>query len=535
MSFQPSLVYDETIIEQPEAEKSYKEKEKGQKDDEVDEVDEFDDLNDSNTKDIILVYVYNLPPWIKWRDLKHFLINYIDDSTILHIQIWPNQINQFDLNSSMIIFNGIISVNSIESSLSIYEILNNYDWNGYLITVNLSENDQDPLQFPPLPNGSIPTQIMNNFNYGAPITPLNSGGGGGTSGPGTTGIPQQIPQGYTSGPIPSTTGPPPSQYYNFIPYYPYQQPQPLQPPQPYLQPTTILSPPPSNHQHHPSLPLQYQIQSPLSVPPPPPPPYGPQYQHQYQHHYHHHHTHGHGHKRTMSSASSSSSTPINNHIYPMISTPIYSQSPRLQPQQQQHQPPRQLTLRQLNYQDITDINDTPPDRTRLFIGNIPFESDWKDLKDFLRRSVGDSILRVEIPRNENGSKGFGIAIFQTSIDAKRAIDNCNGVMFQGRPLTVRYDKFPKPIKDGSINITTNNTSSTSTLTKEDIDDDGDDHDHTEENIIMNNKNGPVEVGIQVGHGLIRGNHNDDSEDVSFDDGEFAKEARNLVESLSLNK
>lgn len=348
-------------------------------------------------QEITLVYIYGLPPWIKWRDVKNILMDFLQENVILHIQINPTGSN---------INNGIISVNSLQDAIKIFENLNNYDWNGFIISIRIGQNEQ-----------------LNNYpQFLSPIP-----------------IPQPLAQGYP--PPPPQAGFPPGAYYNFIPVYnPYQpQPQPQQP--------QFHSPPP-------------QITSPFPRPP-----------------------------------SQNYTTSL--------------QSPRIQPS-------RQLTLRQLNYQDITEINDdrssSSPgssnmsvDKTRLFIGNLPFDSDWKSLKDFLRRA-GD-IIRVEIPRDNNklggySSKGFGIAIFSNETDAKRAIEFFNGVVFQGRPLTVRYDKFPRvkqPIVAPSTTTTTTTTTATTVSPEE-----------------------KIEIGKDIG-------------EDSFDDGEFAKEARNLVESLGVDK
>lgn len=118
--------------------------------------------------------------------------------------------------------------------------------------------------------------------------------------------------------------------------------------------------------------------------------------------------------------------------YPYMYLPIYK-------------PPRIISsLRQYPYQDITDIN--VPDKKRLFIGNLPYSIEWKDLKDYLR-NAGD-IQRVEIPMESNGqSKGFAIATFNNELDSLKAIEMFNGINFNGRLLTVRFDKYP--IKDKS--------------------------------------------------------------------------------------
>lgn len=405
-------------------------------------------------KELILVYIYNIPPWIKWRELKSFLCNFIKESTILHIQIWP--ILQENLT------NAIISINSYDSSIEIFENLNNYEWNGFLLSVRIEyENEINPIMMPN--NGFIPP---------APIPH-----------PGFQSMPPPPPQFMPAQqvlPYPNAPPPPPSQgphssglshpssptpYYNFIPtFFPYNQQQQIPPPG-----IQLLSPPPSLPPHlqpqqiHPMASNAYSY-SPIASTP----------------------------SNPLSRTSSSSM------IYRNNNNPSSSSSPRLY-----QQPSRQITLRQLNYHDITDISEVkPPDKTRLFIGNIPFESDWRDLKDLLR-SVGN-IQRVEIPKLDNKSKGFGIAIFENEIDAKRAIELLDGVNFQGRSLTVRYDKFPRMNRymDQQVERDSFGLKSVREISPTKDEEDGE---------------------------------GDKEQEISFDDGEFAKEARSLVESLNINK
>lgn len=77
---------------------------------------------------------------------------------------------------------------------------------------------------------------------------------------------------------------------------------------------------------------------------------------------------------------------------------------------------------------------------RLFIGNIPYATQWQELKDFLR--TAGEIYRVEIPENSDGrAKGFAIATYQSKEIASNAIEQFNGKEFNGRELTVRFDKY----------------------------------------------------------------------------------------------
>ncbi|KAK7205169.1 hypothetical protein BZA70DRAFT_289809 [Myxozyma melibiosi] len=81
------------------------------------------------------------------------------------------------------------------------------------------------------------------------------------------------------------------------------------------------------------------------------------------------------------------------------------------------------------------------DKRKVFIGNIPFTTQWRDLREFVQ--TAGKIVRIEIIMNdENKSRGFAIAVFETDEDAQNAIDQFDGQKFQGRALTVRLDKYP---------------------------------------------------------------------------------------------
>lgn len=78
------------------------------------------------------------------------------------------------------------------------------------------------------------------------------------------------------------------------------------------------------------------------------------------------------------------------------------------------------------------------DKQRLFIGNIPYDTQWQDLKDFLR--AGGNISRVDIPEVDGVQKGYATAIYHSEEDAAKAIELFNRAMFNGRELNVRYDR-----------------------------------------------------------------------------------------------
>lgn len=76
----------------------------------------------------------------------------------------------------------------------------------------------------------------------------------------------------------------------------------------------------------------------------------------------------------------------------------------------------------------------------LFVGNIPFNCQWQDLKDLFR--AAGQILRADVSLGPDGrSRGFGTVLFATPEDAVNAVQMFNGYEFQGRTLKVHFDKF----------------------------------------------------------------------------------------------
>lgn len=76
----------------------------------------------------------------------------------------------------------------------------------------------------------------------------------------------------------------------------------------------------------------------------------------------------------------------------------------------------------------------------LFVGNLPFNCQWQELKDLMRQC--GSVLRADIAQGPDGrSRGFGSVLFATAQDAERAVQQLNNYEFNGRVLKVHFDKF----------------------------------------------------------------------------------------------
>ena len=82
------------------------------------------------------------------------------------------------------------------------------------------------------------------------------------------------------------------------------------------------------------------------------------------------------------------------------------------------------------------------DGTQVYVGNLAFETTWKELKDHFRQ-CGD-VRRAEVVIGQGGqSKGFGTVQFYNKEDADAAISTLNGSELQGRTLEVRADQKPR--------------------------------------------------------------------------------------------
>ncbi|KAH8919852.1 hypothetical protein BT69DRAFT_1245971 [Atractiella rhizophila] len=79
----------------------------------------------------------------------------------------------------------------------------------------------------------------------------------------------------------------------------------------------------------------------------------------------------------------------------------------------------------------------------LFVGNLPFNVQWQDLKDLFRNA--GNILRADVTLGPDGrSRGFGTVLFGTPEDAQNAVKMYNGYEWNGRQLKVHFDKYSQP-------------------------------------------------------------------------------------------
>jgi ATP-dependent DNA helicase RecG len=72
---------------------------------------------------------------------------------------------------------------------------------------------------------------------------------------------------------------------------------------------------------------------------------------------------------------------------------------------------------------------------RVYIGNLSMETQPSALLEFFTKRDFDP--DVEIPQSFGRGKGYAFAQFNTPVQAKKAMETCNGEEFQGRRLVLR--------------------------------------------------------------------------------------------------
>lgn len=74
--------------------------------------------------------------------------------------------------------------------------------------------------------------------------------------------------------------------------------------------------------------------------------------------------------------------------------------------------------------------------TRLFVGNLSFQTLDKDLEDYFSQAGVVSSVNVMLDKFTGRSRGFAFVEFANQADASKAVEMFHGKEFQGRPLTV---------------------------------------------------------------------------------------------------
>lgn len=114
-------------------------------------------------------------------------------------------------------------------------------------------------------------------------------------------------------------------------------------------------------------------------------------------------------------------------------------APEINHQQQKHQQQHQQQAVVAPTPASTYSQVSPVGR-KLWVGNLPYNIQWQDLKDHFR-SVGN-VLHADILMSSitGKSKGCGIVEFESSAEALRVMAETNGSEIGGRVIVVREDR-----------------------------------------------------------------------------------------------
>jgi RNA recognition motif-containing protein len=86
--------------------------------------------------------------------------------------------------------------------------------------------------------------------------------------------------------------------------------------------------------------------------------------------------------------------------------------------------------------------------TKLFVGNLPFNTTSADLESLFGQAGAVSSVNIITDKFTGRSRGFGFVEMSNNDEAKTAIERFNGHELQGRALTVNEAKPQEPRSGG---------------------------------------------------------------------------------------
>jgi cold-inducible RNA-binding protein len=75
-------------------------------------------------------------------------------------------------------------------------------------------------------------------------------------------------------------------------------------------------------------------------------------------------------------------------------------------------------------------------QSRLFVGNLSYQTMDRDLQDFFSQAGVVTSVTVMLDKFTGKSRGFAFVEFSTAEEANKAVEMFHGKELQGRPLTV---------------------------------------------------------------------------------------------------
>ena len=87
--------------------------------------------------------------------------------------------------------------------------------------------------------------------------------------------------------------------------------------------------------------------------------------------------------------------------------------------------------------------------TKLYVGNLPFNTTEPDLQDlFAQAGRGSEVMLVQ-DKFTGKSRGFAFVTMGSEADAQNAINQLHGKPLEGRPLTVNEAR-PRPERRSAV-------------------------------------------------------------------------------------
>lgn len=80
---------------------------------------------------------------------------------------------------------------------------------------------------------------------------------------------------------------------------------------------------------------------------------------------------------------------------------------------------------------------------KLFVGNLSWGLDWRELKDYFKEYWEVAFVRIVSDRETGKSRGFGFVEFENVEDAVKAKEALDGKELDGRELKIDFAQEKK--------------------------------------------------------------------------------------------